>query len=88
VAAIAPSILPHRLIPNFAARSEGVTSDDITRLTLKKNTARPVMQFEAQYGHPLCGRGVTCRASCALWVDDDIAMVMHLFGLAQDFSWR
>jgi MoxR-like ATPase len=36
VAAVAPSILRHRLIPNFAAQSEGVTSDDITRLILEK----------------------------------------------------
>lgn len=31
VAAVAPAILRHRLIPNFAAQSEGVTPDDITR---------------------------------------------------------
>jgi MoxR-like ATPase len=36
IAAVAPSILRHRLIPNFAAQSEGVTSDDITRLILEK----------------------------------------------------
>jgi MoxR-like ATPase len=36
VAAVAPSIMRHRLIPNFAAQSEGVTSDDITRLILEK----------------------------------------------------
>ena len=29
-------ILRHRLIPNFAAQSEGVTSDDITRMILEK----------------------------------------------------
>jgi len=31
VAAVAPAIFRHRLAPNFAAQSEGVTSDDITR---------------------------------------------------------
>jgi len=36
VAAVAPSILRHRLLPNFAAQSEGVISDDITRLILEK----------------------------------------------------
>ncbi len=36
IAAVAPSILRHRLLPNFAAQSEGVTSDDITRLILEK----------------------------------------------------
>jgi len=36
VAAVAPSIMRHRLLPNFAAQSEGVTSDDITRLILEK----------------------------------------------------
>ncbi len=36
VAAVAPSILRHRLIPNFAAQSEGVTSEDIVRKILDK----------------------------------------------------
>ncbi len=36
VAAVAPAIMRHRLIPNFAAQSEGVTSDDITRMILEK----------------------------------------------------
>jgi MoxR-like ATPase len=36
VAAVAPSILRHRLIPNFAAQSEGITSDDITRMILER----------------------------------------------------
>jgi MoxR-like ATPase len=36
IADVAPSILRHRLIPNFAAQSEGVTSDDITRMILEK----------------------------------------------------
>ena len=31
VAAVAPAIFRHRLIPNFAAQSEGVSADDITR---------------------------------------------------------
>src|SRR5579864_6027816 len=35
VAAVAPPILRHRLIPNFAAQSEGVTSDDIVRKLLE-----------------------------------------------------
>ena len=35
VAAVAPPILRHRLIPNFAAQSESVTSDDITRRILE-----------------------------------------------------
>jgi MoxR-like ATPase len=34
VAAVALPIFRHRLIPNFAAQSEGVTSDDITRKIL------------------------------------------------------
>ena len=34
VAAVAPPIFRHRIIPNFAAQSEGVTSDDITRKVL------------------------------------------------------
>ncbi len=36
VAAVAPSIMRHRIIPNFAAQSEGVTSDIITRMILEK----------------------------------------------------
>ncbi len=36
VAAVAPSILRHRIIPNFAAQSEGVTSDIITRMILDR----------------------------------------------------
>ena len=36
VAAVAPAILRHRLIPNFAAQSEGVTSDDVVRMILEK----------------------------------------------------
>ena len=35
VAAMALPILRHRIIPNFAAQSEGVTSDDITRRILE-----------------------------------------------------
>jgi MoxR-like ATPase len=35
VASVALPILRHRLIPNFAAQSEGVTSDDITRRILE-----------------------------------------------------
>ncbi len=34
VAAVALPIMRHRIIPNFAAQSEGVTSDDITRKIL------------------------------------------------------
>jgi len=34
VEAVALPIMRHRLIPNFAAQSEGVTSDDITRMIL------------------------------------------------------
>jgi MoxR-like ATPase len=34
VAAMAPPIFRHRIIPNFSAQSEGVTSDDITRKIL------------------------------------------------------
>ena len=34
VAAVAPSVLRHRIIPNFAAQSEGVTADDIVRRIL------------------------------------------------------
>src|SRR3954468_19093203 len=35
VAAVALSIFRHRIIPNFAAQSEGVTADDITRKILE-----------------------------------------------------
>ena len=35
VAAVAPPIFRHRIIPNFAAQSEGVTTDDITRKILE-----------------------------------------------------
>jgi MoxR-like ATPase len=35
VAAVAPSILRHRIIPNFAAQSEGVNSEDIVRMILE-----------------------------------------------------
>ena len=35
VAAIALPVLRHRLVPNFAAQSEGVTSDDIARRILE-----------------------------------------------------
>ena len=34
IAAVAPPIMRHRIIPNFAAQSEGVTPDDITRKIL------------------------------------------------------
>jgi MoxR-like ATPase len=34
IAAVAPPILRHRLIPNFAAQSERITADDITRMIL------------------------------------------------------
>jgi MoxR-like ATPase len=35
VAAVALPIFRHRLMPNFAAQSEGVTPDDITRRILE-----------------------------------------------------
>ncbi len=35
VAAVAPSVLRHRIIPNFAAQSEGVNSEDIVRMILE-----------------------------------------------------
>jgi MoxR-like ATPase len=35
VAAVAPPVLRHRIVANFAAQSEGVTSDDITRRILQ-----------------------------------------------------
>jgi MoxR-like ATPase len=35
VAAVALPIFRHRIIPNFSAQSEGVTSDDITRKILE-----------------------------------------------------
>jgi MoxR-like ATPase len=35
VAAMALPVLRHRLIPNFSAQSEGMTSDDITRMILQ-----------------------------------------------------
>jgi MoxR-like ATPase len=34
VAAVSLPVFRHRLIPNFAAQSEGVTPDDITRKIL------------------------------------------------------
>jgi MoxR-like ATPase len=34
VASVALPIFRHRIIPNFAAQSEGVTADDITRKIL------------------------------------------------------
>ena len=42
VAAVAPPILRHRLIPNFTAQSEGVTIEKVIRQLLKavpKNAA-------------------------------------------------
>ena len=36
VAEVAPAVLRHRLIPNFAAQSEGVASDDVVRMILEK----------------------------------------------------
>jgi MoxR-like ATPase len=36
VSDVAPSILRHRIIPNFAAQSEGISSDMITRMILDK----------------------------------------------------
>jgi MoxR-like ATPase len=35
ISAVAPPVFRHRIIPNFAAQSEGVTSDDITRKILE-----------------------------------------------------
>jgi len=34
IAAVTPPILRHRLVPNFSAQSEGVTSDDISNRIL------------------------------------------------------
>ena len=34
VAAVAPPVLRHRLIPNFAAQSEGITADEIVKRLL------------------------------------------------------
>ncbi|HVR87610.1 MAG TPA: MoxR family ATPase [Planctomycetota bacterium] len=53
VAAVAPPILRHRLIPNFAAQSEGVTSDDIVRKlleTVPKNQASGGLPRSAEPG--------------------------------------
>ena len=36
VAAVAPAIMRHRIAPNFAAQSEGITPDDIIRLVLRE----------------------------------------------------
>jgi MoxR-like ATPase len=36
VAAVAPAVMRHRLIPNFAAQSEGITADDLVRMILEK----------------------------------------------------
>ena len=36
VAAVCLPIMRHRIIPNFTAQSEGITSDDITRMILEK----------------------------------------------------
>ena len=35
VAAVAPPIFRHRIIPNFSAQSEGLTADDITSRILE-----------------------------------------------------
>ena len=35
IAAVALPIMRHRIVPNFAAQSEGVTADDITRKILE-----------------------------------------------------
>jgi MoxR-like ATPase len=35
VAAVAPPIFRHRIIPNFSAQSEGLTADDITAKILE-----------------------------------------------------
>ena len=35
VAAVAPAILRHRIIPNFAAQSEGITANDVVKKTLE-----------------------------------------------------
>ena len=35
VAAVAPPVLRHRIIPNFAAQSEGVTADDVVKKILE-----------------------------------------------------
>jgi MoxR-like ATPase len=35
VAAVAPPILRHRIIPNFAAQSEGITADDVVKKILE-----------------------------------------------------
>ena len=35
VAAVAPGIMRHRIVPNFAAQSEGVTADDIVQKILR-----------------------------------------------------
>ena len=35
VATVALPIFRHRIVPNFAAQSEGVTADDITRKILE-----------------------------------------------------
>jgi len=47
VAAVAPPILRHRIIPNFAAQSEGVTPDKIVELILEKT---PQHGVEASQG--------------------------------------
>ena len=36
IASVAPAVMRHRLIPNFAAQSEGITSDDLVRMILEK----------------------------------------------------
>ena len=35
MAAVAPPIMRHRLLPSFAAQSEGITSDDIVKKLLE-----------------------------------------------------
>ena len=42
VAAVALPIFRHRIIPNFSAQSEGVTSDDITRKILEAPLQRGI----------------------------------------------
>ena len=39
IKAVAPPVLRHRIVPNFAAQSEGMTSDDVVRKLLEETPA-------------------------------------------------
>ncbi len=68
VAAITLPVMRHRLVPNFAAQSEGVTSDDITRKLLEyvpKYGRDEVAGYVIRCVPPLVNR---CYSDCIGWL--------------------